>query len=1292
MPAVHPQQLGLASGFGLGDTTPAMYLRSLELFGFKSFAPKTVLEFHRGVTCVVGPNGCGKSNVLDAIRWVLGEQSAKALRGGEMADVIFSGTDSRSALGMAEVSMNFSECEKELGVDWNEVTITRRVFRDGSSEYLLNKTPCRLKDIHNLFMDTGIGRSAYSIMEQGKIDQILSSRPEDRRAIFEEAAGITRFKSQRKEALRKLEATEANLIRLDDIIKEVNRQIASMQRQAAKAKRYQTLLAELRTFETHSARRQWEIIEDHRESGRNELGSLRGRQSELESEIEAGESELAARRAGLNAMEEQLEQARRSATDLRSRISNHENRIVFNKEKETEYEGLVSRYQSELVGARERLLVAEAGLREADIELQEINALLASEQERMQAVQGAASAVAAERSDAERGLEAVVQEIQKEEHRVSGLRGQLSSMTQQRDGMEARLSVLGSETEQLRTAAEEAGEQLAQSRLDFEAAQQAVETSLVQVNELEGQLRMAQMSLSTGEGELRQVQRLFSEKEGRLEVLKGLLESGEGFSAGTQAVLKGLDNPDFFLPAIQGALAQFIDVDPEYVAAAEAVLGAGLQAVVMKDTQAAAHIVKTLRAHKGGRAVLALEDLDAAFDHVQNTDLKLPEGALCWLIHKIKPQPGAQRLIERLVNFAVVVPDVETALKLFPLRGWTIVTLQGDVLSGDGMLHGGADSGAGTASVLERRNQVYALEAELVGLTKQVEERQLRREELAAELEGLGAQLAQAREEKHAVSLNLSGLKTQSAQLERHLAETQRKQQSMEGEQAGAQVRFSEAVQRLEALEEEVNGALGRIGEQQERRQELQGGMEALRAREAEAQVELGEMKVRVATEKQRHASLVHQREPMEARLKELGDLIDQRELDIEGYRARVVALLAESAEIEASLEGLRGRVGESEGVLNALLTERTAIAALVEEETTQVRVRRSELSGVVEKRSRLEVHLNQWEMKANIVEEHIRKRYQMEVSEFKKDLYELKVAYRDAIKRQRGGGSSDTEAAPEAPQGAETEDGMVVEAEAYEMDWTRIDALVREIDQRLDAMGPVNMEAIEEYAELEQRHLFLQQQHQDLLNAKAELLEVISKINATTRELFGETFEKIRINFQEMFTELFGGGKANLILTDPSDPLESGIEIIAKPPGKQLQSITLLSGGEKTMTAVSLLFSIYMVKPSPFCVLDEMDAPLDESNINRFIKILDRFVGQSQFVVISHNKKTIARADALYGVTMEEHGVSRLVGVKFTRRDESRATTDVVGTGNPEHVPSVAEAFGKSPNLHSEEKSEETA
>src|SRR5215203_615384 len=374
-----------------------MYLKSLEIIGFKSFAPKTVLNFDRGVTCVVGPNGCGKSNVLDSIRWVLGEQSAKALRGGEMTDVIFSGTDSRKALGMAEVSMTFTECEEQLGLDWHEVTITRRVFREGGSEYLLNGTPCRLKDIHALFMDTGIGRSAYSIMEQGKIDLILSSRPEDRRAIFEEAAGITKYKFQRKEALRKLEATEANLLRLADILKEVKRQIGSVQRQAAKAKRYQAMLEDLRTLETHHAKRQWDELEGARQASAADLEGLTVRQYELEVQVSAEEEQANAHRAALEEMEGRLAQARQSVQDYRQRLGNHENRLAFNAERSAEFSSLIERYRGDIAGAEEKFGAAESQLRETDAQISQLSETLASELRRMEEVQSRAAGLTHQR-------------------------------------------------------------------------------------------------------------------------------------------------------------------------------------------------------------------------------------------------------------------------------------------------------------------------------------------------------------------------------------------------------------------------------------------------------------------------------------------------------------------------------------------------------------------------------------------------------------------------------------------------------------------------------------------------------------------------------------------------------------------------------------------------------------------------------------------------------------------------------------------------------------------------------
>ncbi len=1264
-----------------------MYLKSLELLGFKSFAPKTVLNFHEGVTAVVGPNGCGKSNVLDAIRWVLGEQSAKALRGGEMADVIFSGTDSRAALGMAEVSMTFADCEKELGMDWNEVTITRRVFRDGGSEYMLNKTPCRMRDIHSLFMDTGIGRSAYSIMEQGKIDLILSSRPEDRRAIFEEAAGITKYKAQKKEALRKLEATEANLLRLQDIVKEVKRQIGSLQRQAGKARRYQALLADLRMLETHHAKRQWDGLEEQRTKISEELAALAERQSEAEAEMERQENDVAVQRATLEEMEQKIEAARRVVNDLKTRISNHENRVIFNNERAQEFTDLTNRYRADVAGSEEKLRVAETQLHETDIELEQITGLLATELRRMEEKQVAAAGLGATRQAAESAIGGITTNLERLEHKLSSLRGQIGSVAQQREGAEARLAILSEELSGLTSAKDRIKEQRTTTQGELERAGGELERANKDLTDGEGSLRDSQKNLGQLDQEIRTVQRTLSEKESRLEVVRAMVASGEGFSQGTQAVLRGLDNPDFFKPSILGALAQFIDVEPEFVPAVEAALGANMETVVMKDTMVAETVIKTLSAKKLGKTALALREFDQIFDPIERREGPLPEGAIDWLINKIKPQPEIQRLIERLINHTVLAPDLETALRMFTKNGSSIVTLAGEVLTGSAILHGGATQQAAN-SILERKNQIVALEGEARSIREKLSTLTTTREEAVAGIAATQVRVDEAREAKQEGTIQVSTLRGQLTVLERELQDAAKKSQSFDWERGNIEARHREAAEKLGALEGESQAALGQIEELQGRRSGAQNDLEALRAQDNELANDLNELKIKVATERQRHSSLHHQRQPMEARLAELNELIVQRRHDIESYEHRAAVAVAENAEIEVNLENLRGQTGEAEAGVTALVGERAAIAAAAEQAANELRILRQQLSQCHDQRSKLEVRQSQVEMRSTALEEHIQKRYQVSLREFERDLHGLRVAVREAAKRQRSSASAEGEGAVtiEITASAENEEETsAASGEAFDIEWDRVDSLVRELDQRIDSMGPVNLDAIQEYDELEERHAFLEKQNTDLLNSKDELLNVIQKINVTTRQLFAETFEKIRVNFQEMFTELFGGGKANLILSDETDPLESGIEIIAKPPGKQLQSISLLSGGERTMTAVSLLFSIYMVKPSPFCVLDEMDAPLDESNISRFIRILDRFVGQSQFVVISHNKRTIARADAIYGVTMEEHGVSKLVGVKFAKRDESHENSDIIGTANITPVPSVAESFGKGGHLHSE-------
>lgn len=1270
-----------------------MYLQSLELFGFKSFAPKTKLEFHRGVTAVVGPNGCGKSNVLDAMRWVLGEQSAKALRGGEMADVIFSGTDSRAAVGMAEVSMTFAECEEQLGLDWHEVTITRRVFRDGGSEYLLNKTPCRLKDIHQLFMDTGIGRSAYSIMEQGKIDMILSSRPEDRRAIFEEAAGITKYKSQKKEALRKLEATEANLLRLSDIIKEVKRQIGSLQRQAGKARRYQSLISDLKLLETHSAKRQFDLLAEQQESTHVELTRLADTQTECQQEIESRESEAGVRRAALDEMEQRLNSARQGVADLKTRISNHENRIVFNEERALEFEQLVERYRADVAGAEEKYRIAETQLRDTDSELEQITTMLASELRVMEEKQAATAALTSQRQEAERAISNATNDMARVESRVSGLRGQVSSVSQQRDGAEARMHILTGELDQLTFAFAQFTDRLRDTQAEIDRAATESELRAAQLADAEAQLREIQASLAETDRILRETQRSLAERDSKVEVLRNLIEGGEGLSEGTQAVLRGLDNPDFFKPAVAGALAQLIEVEPQHVRAVETALNGHLQAVVMKDAMVAEAVIKTLTTQKLGRATLALRELVPLV--AQQPAEPVP--GLPSVRSLVRSGDDLAPLLDALLGGTYLVSSLEQAVELRRNHAAAFVTAGGELVTAEGLVIGGVAGGA-TNSLLERKNQMHALEAEAKLIRVQVEEATQKRQDLVVQIESAQARLDEAREEKQNLTVHLSTLRSQLGLVEREAKETERKQLNLEGERASSEARHREAVDRMEGLEAEVASNMQQLEALQARRAEGANELEVLRSREGELAAELNDLRVKVATERQRHSSLHHQRAPMEARILELMELIEQRQQDIVGYQQRAEATVAENAEIAVNLERLREQVGEGESAVAAMIEERAGLAAATEELSNALRVLRHQLSEAHDRRSRLEVKLTQVEMKLTSITEHIQKRYQIDLATFERDLHGLRVAIRDHAKRQqRAMAAEAAEEAPAsgvAPEASEAPAAQVEEApepeapmveDAFAIDWDRIDAVVREIDSRIDSMGPVNLDAIQEYDELEQRHTFLEQQNTDLTNSKAELMETITKINATTKTLFAETFEKIRVNFGEMFLELFGGGKANLVLTDESDPLESGIDIIAKPPGKQLTSISLLSGGEKTMTAVALLFSIYMVKPSPFCVLDEMDAPLDESNINRFIKILDRFVGQSQFVVISHNKRTIARADALYGVTMEEHGVSKLVGVKFSRRDESQQNNDVLGSSNPTPVPSVAEAFGKSPNLHSE-------
>jgi chromosome segregation protein len=1269
-----------------------MYLQSLEILGFKSFAVKTVLNFDKGVTAIVGPNGCGKSNVLDAMRWVLGEQSAKALRGGEMSDVIFSGTDSRAALGMAEVSLRFADCEKELGVAWNEVCVT----------------PCRLKDIHQLFMDTGIGRTAYSIMEQGKIDQILSSRPEDRRAIFEEAAGITKFKSQKKEALRKLEATDANLLRVTDIIREVKRQIGSLQRQAAKARRYQGMISDLKTLETHHAHRQYQALNGEIDAAGEEIERLRKVQTSQEEEIEAQETHVMARRAKIEELEESLTVARQAVQDLKSNVQNAEHRIGFNAERVKEFGELMERYGRDIAAAEERLAVQQSEIEHNDLELAQITEGLKSEQQRLTEQTAKVNGLSGERLETERGLQTIFSSIARIENRLSALRNEVGSLTSQRDGSETRMGILQSEIEQLGSGTSQVREQLEKVRAQLEEQGRELEARNQEAREADLEARAIGTELDGTDRELRTHNGQLAEKESRAGALRQMIESGEGLGEGTQTVLRGLDNAEFFKPAIGGVLASHIQVETEYVAAVEAALGQNLQSIIMKDAMVAEAVVKTLSTKQWGRAQLILREWQ---DAAAAGEEAAPAETIGWARDRVKTGEALAPLVALLLGRFAIVQDLETALRLGRAQlqapaeqRCDFVAMTGEVVTRQGILTGGRAKGENAgASVLHRKNQVIALEEQAAEVRAKIAGLTAAREAAAARLELAKNRLSEAREEAQKLTVAVSSSRGEMQQLEREERDKAKKLESLTWEQENVRKRHDEAVEKIGVREKEAQELGGQLTELQGQQHTAASQLDELRTREGTLIGELNELRIKVATEKQRHDSLYNQRAPMTARLNELRELIEHRKRDIDGYRVKIENLEVETGRIQGEIETARERLAEAEQEVARLSEQRGAMAGEAEEIESTLRILRRQLTECTELRGHQDVRRTQLQLRIDNLAEHMQRRYQLEIREFQPDTYMLLTSLRELNKKRKTvvdenapeGAAPAEPAATAQPAAIENADDsaaegtpevLATEAE-QQIDWDRIEELVRELEQRVDSMGPINIDAIQEYDELEQRYQFLEQQLNDLTKSKVELLDVITKINETTRKLFAETFEQIRVNFQEMFVELFGGGKANLVLADESDPLESGIEVIAKPPGKQLQSISLLSGGEKTMTAVSLLFAIYMVKPSPFCVLDEMDAPLDESNIMRFVKILDRFVGQSQFVVITHNKRTISRADVLYGVTMEEHGVSKLVGVKFAHREDSSNRTDIVGTANPVPVPSVAESFGKTEDLHSERK-----
>ena len=1238
-----------------------MYLKTLEILGFKSFADKTVFEFAKGVTGIVGPNGCGKSNVVDAIRWVLGETSAKALRGGEMADVIFNGTEKRKPLGMAEVTLTMADCEQALKVDYNEVSLTRRVFRDGRSEYRINGTLCRLKDIHDMLMDTGIGRTAYSIMAQGQIDQILSSKPEERRAVFEEAAGITKFKREKKEALRKLEFTEANLLRVSDVLAEQERRMNSLRRQVAKARRYQTLAADTRVLDTHLGHRKFVELTAERDELTVSIRGLEVRDTELERQLPAKEEAVTEARTAARIFEGELAELRQRLNEHRNALNSAAGRISFNDERKAELESRIRQNHEDIAETREKLAKQEFEFTAANESLDQLSRIIAEKEIQLADQETRTKGTRNEREGIEASLRETRGEANRTQQIIASMQAKIESALAQLEGNRERSRQLADEEQRQTLAIEESRAE--QSRISNE-----VQDTGSMLGELTEAFQFAERSYQHTRGDLDAARtaavdsnKLLAQRSARFDAVRQLVESGEGFEKGTQNVLKGLGQPDTFKPGIHGVLASFIEVENSCTRAIEAALGNHLQAVLVQDQAMAEAIISRLTEKQLGIAAVIPETF---VGHSAGSQMEaLPEGATAWALDRVKSDKRISNVIESLLEKVLIVPNQATALRLREVHpSVTFVTLAGVILTGQGMLRGGAGT-EGSTSVLELQNEVRTLAAEVESLVTTDEAARTRVTELESRLEQIREEVEISRERLQRQKVDLSTLQGQLSLATREVENFETKLENVKWERGELENRERTAAEGREHMEGELVAARDRLEALENESRRLQSESDSIVRREQDIVEALNELRTELAVERRAKQSAEEQQKPMEARLSELRDVAIRRETEIDAFDQRIEAAQGENARLSEECESHRAEVEDLQVEINTRAAGRTVLLEAIEAAETLLAAIRRDHSKVNEQKGREEVAYTKLDLRIDSLTTTIQERHQLDLAVFEPDAHALLTSIASQKSLQGRGGRQSLVTGEDGEENDEEMPTVVIDGTrddtelpgemTGEPDWDFVESIVADIKRRLDAMGPVNLDAIEEFDELEERYNFLKGQHDDLVNSKTELLEVIDRINTETQRLFSETFAQVKINFREMFKELFGEkGEADLMLLDPTDPLESGIEVTAKPPGKKLQSITLLSGGERSMTAVALLFSIYMIKPSPFCVLDELDAPLDESNINRFVKVLDRFIDNSQFIIVTHSKRTMARADVMYGVTMEEFGVSKPVGMRLTADD----------------------------------------
>jgi chromosome segregation protein len=1244
-----------------------MHLRALKLNGFKSFADPTELKFDRGVTAIVGPNGCGKSNIADAIRWVLGEQSAKALRGGKMQDVIFEGTDNRKPVQICEVSLLLTECEERLGTEFHEVEITRRVSRDGVGEYFINGRACRLKDIQKLFMDTGVGRTSYSIMAQGQIDQILSSKPEERRAVFEEAAGITKYKSQRREALAKLGLVDQNLSRVTDVINEVARQIGSLKRQASKALRFKRLNHKLRHLDLAQGGKTYETLNLTVGDLDGRLGARSGEVRQFASDLEHKEAEVTTRKAQRGELLQRVQEAQQAVFDLKSQREQALNQAHLNDIRRNGLEERIVQARDDLASIQTQLsdLAQRADASTQDKQIQ-LNFLGDSDevfQDRSR-----------ELNDVEARLAAAEQELQQLKYRTLEAESALVRLRNDCTNLEVEDRAAQARTERLREEFSEqeavearVREALASVHEQVEAARQRQAEAQQGVADAQQAIHALGLEFKESQRRITELDRALAQKSARLKLLQQLQEKLEGFGEGAKALMQGRLG-GVFGDRRFAVLSQGLKVRSDYARPVETLLGAAVEAVLVEDGETARLVLDRLAELKLGRACLRFPVPGRAFA----TPAELP-ATIRPAIDAIEADAAAlaEHPVAGVLTGCYVAQTAADFLSYWQanpsLEFVFAATPAGELIDRRGLVFGGQrKSGGGilqrAAELKEIENEISGEQAALATARSQAEAIGMRLAEAEGALEDKRSEQVEATRQAGAVAAEERNAQRAVQEAEMRRAKLEREREGIEETHRRATERVAQARVEFEQGEAKLNSLRARMDEIDRGLVVLRGERDIKREAVTQARFDLAEKRQRLevlnrglSEIEQRRSALVQAQRTRQSEIESWTAQIGELGVAAEAQRARAEECARTLVIAQESVQTIRQELVQLEEVLGVLDKELSYLRS--QSETLRTEVSKVQVD-LAEKRARLQFLQEEAQREHGMDLKAVEWRYEMWMAGQQPE--GLRPLDLDEEEDSRDETAEKKKAEAPKAAAAETAETPKTDAPAKKVptpeelaalentDWEAVKNEVLALRQRLQGMGPVNLVAIEEYGELKQRYEFLKAQCDDLTNSKAALLKAIEEINQTSEKQFADTFQQIRKNFAQTFNTLFGGGHADLQLVDHGDVLESGIEIVAQPPATRLKSISLLSGGQKTMTAVGLLFAIYMVKPSPFCVLDELDAPLDESNIGRFTNLLRQFTAASQFIIITHNKRTIAASQSIYGVTMEERGVSKVVSMRF--------------------------------------------